>query len=472
MLFLQVLYNRSSEIEELKSIIENLRENQERLQKDKAQEIEQLHEVIEKLQRELPLGGPAAPQASDGRAASLQSELLGLPAEGAKACAELEGKLRAALEAKEALSRLLAEQERGHGQALEDLQQRLQAAEEVAVRQLAASGPGAALREAEVQALASQIREFEAALRAKEAKIAERELEINALHQQKSAHSAELEAILAAVARFRCALEQQLLAASGEPPELQRLRAQCVRLSCQLQALNQRFLRCQREPDERQANGAQVAGSSGGWASWGEEASCHEEVEQDVCGRWLAEAPHGHGGNPQVGSFFIRPQVVQPLCAESCVHVGSRGVSGDLGVHVGTWGVSGELGVQVEGQGVSGDLGVQVGSWHVSGSWGCRWGSGVCLGSWGCGRGAGVCLGSGGAGGELGGSCAVFRVCWGPSSRLAQLQHLLTCCAHRWSPAPCMCVILALSCGLSLGACWLVLRLQSSWDSEVASLHF
>ncbi|XP_059777750.1 pericentrin isoform X1 [Balaenoptera ricei] len=295
----EVAYNRSSEIEELKSIIENLRENQERLQKDKAQEIEQLHEVIEKLQRELPLGGPAAPQAGDGRAASLQSELLGLPAEGAKACVELEGELRAALEAKEALSRLLAEQERGHGQALEALQQRLQAAEEVAVRQLAASGPRAALREAEVQALASQIREFEAALRAKEAKIAERELEIDALHRQKSAHSAELEAILAAVARFRCALEQQLLAASGEPPELQRLRAQCVRLGCQLQALNQRFLRCQKEPDERRARGAHVAGSSRGRVSRGEEASCHEEVEQDVCGRWLAEAPHGHGGNPQ-----------------------------------------------------------------------------------------------------------------------------------------------------------------------------
>ncbi|XP_061049741.1 pericentrin isoform X3 [Eubalaena glacialis] len=295
----EVVYNRSSEIEELKSIIENLRENQERLQKDKAQEIEQLHEVIEKLQRELPLGGPAAPQAGDGRAASLQSELLGLPAGGAKACVEPEGELRAALEAKEALSRLLAEQERGHGQALEALQQRLQAAEEVAVRQLAASGPRAALREAEVQALASQIREFEAALRAKEAKIAERELEIDALHRQKSAHSAELEAILAAVARFRCALEQQLLAASGEPPELQRLRAQCVRLGCQLQALNQRFLRCQKEPDERQAPGAHVAGSSRGRVSRGEEASCHEEAEQDVCGRRLAEAPHGHDGNPQ-----------------------------------------------------------------------------------------------------------------------------------------------------------------------------
>ena len=76
MLVLQVVCNRSSEVEELKSIIETLRENQARLQKDNAEEIEQLHEVIEKLQRELPLGGPEAPKAGEGGAMSLQSELL------------------------------------------------------------------------------------------------------------------------------------------------------------------------------------------------------------------------------------------------------------------------------------------------------------------------------------------------------------------------------------------------------------
>ncbi|XP_057552637.1 pericentrin isoform X4 [Hippopotamus amphibius kiboko] len=295
----EVVYNRSSEIEELKSIIENLRENQERLQRDKAEEIEQLHEVIEKLQRELLLGGPMAPEAGDGGAASLQSELLGLPAEGAEARVALEGELHAALEAKEALSRLLTEQERRHGQALEALQRRLQAAEQAATRQLAEPGPGAALREAEVQDLASQVREFEAALRAKEAKIAERDLEIDTLHRQTSAHSAELGAILAAVARFRRALEQQLLVAAGEPPELQRLRAQCVRLSRQLQALNQSFLRCQKELDEQQARGACVESGSRGRMSWGEEASCHKELEQDVGGRRLAKAPHGHGSDPQ-----------------------------------------------------------------------------------------------------------------------------------------------------------------------------
>ncbi|KAI4589547.1 hypothetical protein MJG53_000596 [Ovis ammon polii x Ovis aries] len=284
---LKVVCSRSSEVEELKSIIETLRENQARLQKDNAEEIEQLHEVIEKLQRELPLGGPEAPKAGEGGAMSLQSELLGLPAEGAEAPAMLAGELHAALEAKEALSQRLAEQERQHSQALEALQQRLQAAEEAATRQLAELGP---------EGLASQILEFEAALRAREAKIAERDLEIEALRREKSTHSAELEAILAAVARFRHALEQQLLAATGEPPELQRLRKQCVCLSRQLQALNQRFLKCQKELDERQAHGE---GGSQGWVPRGEETSCSEESQQAVDGRQLAQALDGRGSDPQ-----------------------------------------------------------------------------------------------------------------------------------------------------------------------------
>ncbi|XP_065798217.1 pericentrin isoform X2 [Muntiacus reevesi] len=283
----EVMCNRSSEVEELKSIIETLRENQARLQKDNAEEIEQLHEVIEKLQRELPLRGPETPKARDGGAMSLQSELLGLPAEGAEAPAMLAGELHAALEAKEALRLRLAEQERQHSQALEALQQRLQAAEAAATRQLAELGP---------EDLASQIREFEAALRAREAKIAERDLEIEALRQQKSTHSAELEAILAGVARFRHALEQQLLAATGEPPELQRLREQCVCLNHQLQALNQRFLKCQKELDERQARGE---GDSQGWVPGSEEAFRSEELQQDMDGRQLAQARDSRGSDPQ-----------------------------------------------------------------------------------------------------------------------------------------------------------------------------
>lgn len=273
----QVMYSRSSEIEELKSIIENLQENQERLQKDKAEEIEQLHEVIEKLQRELSLGGLAVHEVSDCRAEDLQSELerglLCLQAEGAEAHAALEGELQAALAAKEALSQLLAEQERRHGQALEALQQRLRGAQEAAAGQLVELRHGTARREAEVQRLASQIREFEAALKAKEVKIVERDLEIEAMNKQKSAYSTELQNILSALTRFRRALEQQPLAAADEPPELQRLRVQCARLSRQLQTLNQRFLRCQEALDKPQEHGARlyprVEVSSQGWVPWG-----------------------------------------------------------------------------------------------------------------------------------------------------------------------------------------------------------
>ncbi|XP_045396827.1 pericentrin isoform X3 [Lemur catta] len=252
---LKVVCARSSEIEELKATIENLQENQERLQKDKAEEIERLHEVIEKLQQELSITAPAMQGASDSRVGSLQSELLCSQAEGP--CGQaLQGELQAALAAKDALSQLLADQAHRHSQALQALQQQLQGAEEAAARQLVELGRSAALREAEVEGMATRVREFEAALKAKEATIAARDLEIDAVNRWKAAHSSALKAVLSAVARFRGALEQQPLAGPAEPPELQRLRAQCVRLSRQLQVLNQRSLRCQMELDRQQAHWA------------------------------------------------------------------------------------------------------------------------------------------------------------------------------------------------------------------------
>lgn len=303
------MYSRSSEVEELKSIIETLQENQERLQKDKAEEIEQLHEVIEKLQRELTLGEPAKHELSDSQAEDLQSELerglCRLQAEGARTQATLQAELRDALEAKAALSQLLAEQERQHGQALEALQQCLRVAEEAAARQLAQLRSSAALREAEVQDLASRIQEFEAALKAKDSEIAQRDLEIEAINRRRSAHSTELEAILLAVTRLRRTLEQQHPDATHEPPELQRLRVQCVRLSHQLQALNQRFLRCQKELDKQQAGGApvlhRVEDSFQGQVARSDKALCDEESEQNVGSGQLPVTARGQADDPQVG---------------------------------------------------------------------------------------------------------------------------------------------------------------------------
>ncbi|KAM8816839.1 pericentrin [Rhynchonycteris naso] len=303
----EVIYSRSSEVEELKSIIMTLQKNQERLQNDKAQEIEQLHEVIEKLQRELSLGGPAKYELGDSQAEDLQSELerglCCLQAEGAEAQATLQAELQAALVAKEALNQLLAEQEQKHGKALEALQQRLQDAEEAAARQLAQLGPSAALREAEVQGLASQIQEFEAALKAKDAEIAQRDLEIEAMNRRRSAHSTELEAVLSAFACLHRSLEQQSLSAMCETPELQQLPVQCACLSRQLQALNQQFLRCQMELDEQQAPETLVPhctkGSRQGQMARGDKALCDEDTEQNMGSRQLTVASCGQGGDPQ-----------------------------------------------------------------------------------------------------------------------------------------------------------------------------
>ncbi|XP_041253014.1 pericentrin isoform X13 [Onychostruthus taczanowskii] len=61
----KVAEDQKPEIEELRSLVEHLRLDQERLRKDKDEEVEQLHGVIEKLQRELAQFGPVCHEDSD-----------------------------------------------------------------------------------------------------------------------------------------------------------------------------------------------------------------------------------------------------------------------------------------------------------------------------------------------------------------------------------------------------------------------
>uniref|UniRef100_A0A8C6GD22 Pericentrin (kendrin) n=1 Tax=Mus spicilegus TaxID=10103 RepID=A0A8C6GD22_MUSSI len=278
----EVVHRRNSEIDELKSLIENLQENQRQLQKDKAEEIEQLHEVIEKLQSELSLMGPKVHEVSDPQAGSLHSELACLRGEGLGGQA-LRSELQAAQAAKEVFGQLLADQAHGHSQALEALQQRLQDAEEVAARHLAELEHCVALREAEVEAMASQIQEFAATLKAKEAIIEQRDLEIDAVNKWKVSHSLELEAILLALAHFRHALEQQTCATQDEPPELQQLRVQCARLSHQLQVLYRPFLKCRMQLDQHQPHVASIGCAN---------PRADDELEQEGVSNRLALAPH------------------------------------------------------------------------------------------------------------------------------------------------------------------------------------
>nr|XP_048307392.1 pericentrin isoform X2 [Myodes glareolus] len=284
----EVVPSRNSEIEELKAIIENLREDQAQLQKNKAEEIEQLHEVIEKLQSELTLMGPKVHELSDHQANSLHDELSCLHAEDQRE-KDLRNELEAAQAAKEVFGQLLADQAHGHSQVLEALQQRLQDAEEVAARRFADLEHCVALKEAEVEGMASRIQEFETILKAKEAVIVQRDLEIDTIKKWKVTHSLELETILLALTHFCHALEQQTLATPDEPPELQQLRMQCARLSHQLQVLHRRFLSCQVELDRQQAHVASVGCSSPGADA---QAKHDGQLEQDSVSTGLALVPH------------------------------------------------------------------------------------------------------------------------------------------------------------------------------------
>ncbi|XP_049996195.1 pericentrin isoform X4 [Alexandromys fortis] len=284
----EVVPSRNSEIEELKAIIDTLREDQEQLQKNKAEEIEQLHEVIEKLQSELTLMGPKVHELSDHQANSLHDELSCLRAEDRRE-KDLRNELETAQAAKEVFGQLLADQAHGHSQVLEALQQRLQDAEEVAARRLAELEHCVALKEAEVEGMASRIQEFEAILKAKEAVIVQRDLEIDTIKKWKVTHSLELETILLALTHFCHALEQQTLATPEEPPELQQLRMQCARLSHQLQVLHRRFLSCQVELDRQQAHEASVGCSS---PCVNAQAKHDGQLEQDSVSTGLALVPH------------------------------------------------------------------------------------------------------------------------------------------------------------------------------------
>ncbi|XP_051042899.1 pericentrin isoform X2 [Phodopus roborovskii] len=315
----EVVPNRNSEIEELKAIIENLQENQEQLQKDKAEEIEQLHEVIEKLQSELTLMGPKVHELSDHQASSLHTELSCLLAEGQHGQA-LRNELEAAQAAKEVFGQLLADQAHGHSQVLEALQQRLQDAEEVATRRLAELEHCVALREAEVEGMASRIQEFEDLLKAKEAIIVQRDLEIDAINKWKATHSLELETILLSLTHFRHALEQQTFATPDEPPELQQLRIQCARLSHQLQVLHQCFLQCQMELDQQQAP---VASAGCSHPCTDAQAKHDDQLEQDSVSMGLALAPHSLApqDNLQRAKVLMTLKDASHLKAESVLSV-------------------------------------------------------------------------------------------------------------------------------------------------------
>ncbi|XP_028925389.1 pericentrin isoform X2 [Ornithorhynchus anatinus] len=272
----EVVEKKNSEIEELKSLIENLQENQERLRRDKVEEVEQLHEVIEKLQKELSVFVPEDHEISDSqdsfnnpKVENLQSELekglLGFQEKLSdekitrpdSRLNELQEELKTVSIAKEALGQLLKEKQDQHKLQVESLKQSLQNAEDNSTQQLSLLRTRLSLRDSEVELMTSRIQEFEDILRAKETIISERELEIDAMSREKIAHFAQLEDVIAAFSRLHCELEKRNTFFQNEPPELQMLRSECVNLHLKLQMLNQKLVTYQMELDKHQACGSQ-----------------------------------------------------------------------------------------------------------------------------------------------------------------------------------------------------------------------
>ncbi|XP_051854314.1 pericentrin-like isoform X5 [Antechinus flavipes] len=252
---LKVMDDRSSEIEELKAVIENLRENQERLRKEKLEEAEQLHEVIEKLQQELSLLGPVVHEVSDSQGDSdssqpenlqreLQKGLFSFRAavldEGAREPDPRVEQLRDALREKESQCRL----------RVEALERDLQSVHAASTERLGLLSHQLSLKEAEAKRAASQARHWQAAFLEKEA-------EADALTEERGAFLAELRALASACSHLKRDLEGKRAWGSGEPPELQMLRTQCVGLNLKLQALSRKLVTYQVALDQHQACGPQ-----------------------------------------------------------------------------------------------------------------------------------------------------------------------------------------------------------------------
>ncbi|XP_074045960.1 pericentrin isoform X4 [Macrotis lagotis] len=232
----KVLEDRSSEIEELKAANENLRENQDRLRKEKLEEVEQLHEVIEKLQQELALLGPVIHEVSDSQGDSDSSQAENLQRELQKGLFSFQAashdhearglpdpwvkQLQDALEEKESQFRL----------QVQVLERDLQCVQAASTEQLGLLRRQLSLKEAEAGRMASHARHWKAAFLKKEA-------EVGALAREGGTVAAELEALASACSHLERELEKKATVGSPKPPEPQLSWAHCSGLNLKLQEL-------------------------------------------------------------------------------------------------------------------------------------------------------------------------------------------------------------------------------------------
>uniref|UniRef100_A0A8C3NPM3 Pericentrin n=1 Tax=Cyanoderma ruficeps TaxID=181631 RepID=A0A8C3NPM3_9PASS len=290
--------DQKPEIEELRSLVEHLRLDQERLRKDKDEEVEQLHGVIEKLQKELAQFGPVCHEDSDNQVyfydASLEKSVENLQNELKKGLVDCQGdadpnrrnasllsKVRELQEevelvsaSKEALQQQLEKKElqfKTEVEILEKKCQQLRESSEQSVAELTSlriqhqaleeeysiSQTHLSQREAETKVISSRVQELEDKVREKEAHILEKEMQIKTMADQREADTTELQYLTEKVAELQTELEKK---GASQVQDVYSLQLEVSRLDFQVQALNQKEVAYLREIKELQGSTAKLKG--------------------------------------------------------------------------------------------------------------------------------------------------------------------------------------------------------------------
>ncbi|KAI1237005.1 hypothetical protein IHE44_0014257 [Lamprotornis superbus] len=294
----QVAEDQKPEIEELRSLVEHLRLDQERLRKDKDEEVEQLHGVIEKLQKELAQFGPVCHEDSDNQVyfyeVALEKSVENLHNElkkGLVACQsdadpnrrntsvlsqvrELQEELELVSASKEALQQQLEKKElqlKTEVEILEKKCQQLQESSEQSLAELTSlraqhqtlqeeyslSQTRLSQREAETKVTTARVQELEDKVREREANILEKEVQIKTMADQKEADTTELQYLTEKAAELQTELEKR---GASQAQDIYSLQLEVSRLDSEVQALNQKEVAYLREIKELQGSSAKLKG--------------------------------------------------------------------------------------------------------------------------------------------------------------------------------------------------------------------
>ncbi|XP_062458862.1 pericentrin isoform X3 [Pezoporus occidentalis] len=292
----KVVEDQKGEIEELRSLVEHLRSDQERLRKDKEEEVEQLHGVIEKLQKELAQIGPVCHEVSDNQY-DLYQLALGKPVENLQnelekglldwqgdidpsrrnilllsKVRELQEEAELISAARDALQHQLEEKESQFKLEVKILEKKCQKLQESAEQHVAELTSLRAQynalqeehslfqthfsqREAEARATSSRLQELEDIVREREANILEKNRQMKRMADEREADTTELQYLTEKAAELQTELEKR---DASQAQDVYSLQLEVSRLDSQVQALNQKEIVYQREINDLQGSTAKL----------------------------------------------------------------------------------------------------------------------------------------------------------------------------------------------------------------------